>query len=89
MFPSSSPTTDSGAGLWFKIFYLGPSSNTTWATDCAAQINLTIPLTTPSGAHLLRLELPYSIKGWPAHSQWYANCTHVEIVRRGEERLGL
>jgi hypothetical protein len=83
MSPSDSPTTDPGDGPWFKIYYLGPSSNTTWATNRATQINFTIPRTTPPGTYLLRLELPFPIKDWPGHSQWYVNCAHVEIVGEG------
>lgn len=40
---------DLGDGDWFKIYYLGPNSDTTWATDRATQINFTIPETTPPG----------------------------------------
>lgn len=47
------------------------------------QINFTIPLATPPGTYLLRLELPFPIKDWPGHSQWYVNCAHVEIVGEG------
>jgi len=32
---------------------------------------------------LLRLELPFPIKDWPEHSQWYVNCAHVDIVGAG------
>ncbi|KAK7190675.1 hypothetical protein DPSP01_013395 [Paraphaeosphaeria sporulosa] len=83
MSASADPAKDDGSGDWFKIYYLGPSSNTTWATDRATQINFTIPLATPPGPYLLRLELPFPIKDWPGHSQWYVNCAHVNIVGDG------
>ncbi|KAF9732542.1 hypothetical protein PMIN06_005606 [Paraphaeosphaeria minitans] len=83
MSASADPASDAGDGDWFKIYYLGPSSNTTWTTERATQINFTIPLATPPGAYLLRLELPFPIKDWPGHSQWYVNCAHVRIVGDG------
>jgi hypothetical protein len=41
--------TDEGDGEWFKIWYLGPDSETHWATDRATQFNFSIPETTPPG----------------------------------------
>ncbi|KAJ4299866.1 hypothetical protein N0V90_005112 [Kalmusia sp. IMI 367209] len=49
MSKSDDLSTDAGDGDWFKIYYLGPSSDTTWATDRQVQINFTIPETTPPG----------------------------------------
>ncbi|KAK3215672.1 hypothetical protein GRF29_8g703876 [Pseudopithomyces chartarum] len=88
MSKSEDLATDIGDGDWFKIYYLGPDSDTTWATDRATQINFTIPETTPPGTYLLRLELPFPIKDWPGHSQWYVNCAHVDIVGNGGGKPG-
>jgi hypothetical protein len=32
---------------------------------------------------LLRLELPFPIKDWPGHSQWYVNCAHINLISSG------
>lgn len=37
---------------------------------------------------LLRLELPFPIKDWPGHSQWYVNCAQVNIVGGGRGTPG-
>jgi len=39
MSKSEDLSTDAGDGDWFKIYYLGPDSNTTWATDGATQVS--------------------------------------------------
>ncbi|KAF2683124.1 lytic polysaccharide monooxygenase [Lentithecium fluviatile CBS 122367] len=83
MSASEDLATDVGDGDWFKIYYLGPEDDTTWATAGATQINFSIPLTTPPGTYMLRLELPFPIKDWPGHSQWYVNCAHVDIIGAG------
>jgi hypothetical protein len=38
MSKSDDLATDIGDGDWFKIYYLGPDSDTTWATDRATQV---------------------------------------------------
>lgn len=40
MSASADPAADPGDGEWFKIYYLGPESNTTWATDRATQVRV-------------------------------------------------
>ena len=42
MSKSENLETDVGDGDWFKIYYLGPDSDTTWATDRATQVCATL-----------------------------------------------
>lgn len=44
MSKSENLATDVGDGDWFKIYYLGPNSDTTWATDRATQVNMPLTL---------------------------------------------
>ncbi|CAI6303570.1 unnamed protein product [Periconia digitata] len=76
-------STDLGDGEWVKIGYQGPNSSTTWSTDRATELFFDMPESTPPGTYLLRLELPFPIKDWPGHSQWYTNCAHVNIIGSG------
>jgi hypothetical protein len=71
-----------GSGDFFKIGYAGPVSATAWFLQDKFTMNATIPVTTPPGKYLLRIEqfLPSSQLG---QSQWFVNCAHVEIVGRG------
>lgn len=48
MSASADPSTDAGDGDWFKIYYLGPSSNTTWATDRATQVSTRLFFPSPT-----------------------------------------
>lgn len=43
MSKSEDLSTDAGDGDWFKIYYLGPDSDTTWATDRATQVRESCP----------------------------------------------
>ncbi|KAF1993579.1 lytic polysaccharide monooxygenase [Amniculicola lignicola CBS 123094] len=67
---------------WFKIASLTAKSDTEWTSYLENEVNFTIPLTTPPGDYLMRIET-----FWPSlyldSSQWYINCAHVNIVGQG------
>jgi hypothetical protein len=46
------------------------------------QVNFTIPLTTPPGRYLVRIE-QFMPTTQANYSQWYVNCAHVNIVGPG------
>ncbi|KAH8656692.1 glycoside hydrolase family 61 protein [Tricladium varicosporioides] len=71
-----------GDGEWFKIAYLGPSNDTNWSVEYQSDVNFTIPLTTPPGKYLLRIEhiWPMHTKGYAQH---YVNCAHIKVIGPG------
>ncbi|KAF2274014.1 uncharacterized protein EI97DRAFT_435397 [Westerdykella ornata] len=71
-----------GDGDWFKIAWNKPTTNYHWDTWGATEWNFTIPLKTPPGRYLLRVEdfMPSHIQG---QTQWYINCAHVNIIGQG------
>ncbi|KAK0707196.1 glycosyl hydrolase family 61-domain-containing protein [Apiosordaria backusii] len=72
-----------GDGDWFKIAIAGPENNNKWSLwPSASDFNFSIPLTTPPGRYLMRIE-----QFWPTnsynYSQWFVNCAHVNIIGEG------
>ncbi|KAF2679268.1 lytic polysaccharide monooxygenase [Lentithecium fluviatile CBS 122367] len=70
-----------GKGDFFKIAYAGVKDNKFVLLNEQA-MNFAIPVTTPPGKYLMRLE------HWMAdyrkgNSQWYVSCAHVEIKGSG------
>ncbi|KAF2684239.1 lytic polysaccharide monooxygenase, partial [Lentithecium fluviatile CBS 122367] len=45
-----------GSGEWFKIGYTGPLNSTTWASFDQKSVKATVPVTTPPGKFLARIE---------------------------------
>tara|TARA_R110002003_G_scaffold626_3_gene20884 strand:- start:1565 stop:2329 length:765 start_codon:yes stop_codon:yes gene_type:complete len=74
-----------GAGDFFKIGYAGPDSATSWSLQQYWAMNATIPVTTPPGKYLLRVE-QFLASSYLGQSQWFVNCAHVEIVGAGGGR---
>ncbi|KAK4177322.1 family 61 putative glycoside hydrolase [Triangularia setosa] len=72
----------SGDGDWFKIAVAGPENNNKWSLSDEGDFNFSIPLTTPPGRYLMRIE-----QFWPTssynYSQWFINCAHVNIIGPG------
>lgn len=69
-------------GDWFKIAYGGPVSDDKWLLWGEHDFNFTIPLRTPPGRYLMRIEqfMPTKISDY---TQWYVNCAHVNIIGPG------
>lgn len=71
-----------GDGDWFKIAVAGPKDNNSWLLSGEGDFNFSIPLTTPPGKYLMRIE-----QFWPTdlynYSQWFVNCAHVNIMGEG------
>lgn len=69
-------------GEWFKIALAGPVGNNEWAIFNKPDFNFTIPLTTPPGKYLMRIE-----QFMPTieldYTQWYVNCAHINIIGNG------
>jgi len=83
----TSPSTTSldnyaGDGDWFKIAYAGPLNSTDWSLYWKLGMNATIPLTTPPGKYLMRIE---QFMPGPKFNQteWYVACAQIEIVGPG------
>ncbi|KAF1953988.1 hypothetical protein CC80DRAFT_568499 [Byssothecium circinans] len=76
MSKSDNLSADVGDCDWFKIYSLGPNSDTTWTTDRATPRYLLPP--PPLGTSLSDQGLAWK------HRQWYVNCAHVDIVGVGE-----
>lgn len=71
-----------GRGNFFKIAYVGVENATSWNLIGKLGMNFTIPLTTPPGKYLMRIE-QFLVSPDKGQSQWYVNCAHVEIVGDG------
>ncbi|KAF2273092.1 uncharacterized protein EI97DRAFT_482708 [Westerdykella ornata] len=66
-------------GEWFKIAEWGFLNATAWVIQKWTEVNFTIPLTTPPGKYLLRMEhFTFS-----PSMQWYVNCAHIDVVGPG------
>jgi hypothetical protein len=48
----------------------------------ALGVNFTIPITTPPGKYLLRIE-HFFPSGNLGQSQWFVNCAHIDVVGNG------
>jgi hypothetical protein len=48
----------------------------------ALGVNFTIPITTPPGKYLLRIE-HFFPSGNLGQSQWFVNCAHINVVGNG------
>ncbi|KAK0745604.1 glycoside hydrolase [Schizothecium vesticola] len=72
-----------GDGDWFKIAYAGPLSNTEWQMwPDVSDFNFTVPLTTPPGKYLMRIENIFPETN-PGYRQFYVNCALVNIIGPG------
>ncbi|RYP11677.1 hypothetical protein DL765_007636 [Monosporascus sp. GIB2] len=72
-----------GDGDWFKIAYGGPLNDTAWSLyPFVSDFNFTVPLTTPPGKYLMRIEnlFPTASRGY---QQFYVNCALVNIIGPG------
>ena len=80
--PSDDLKTYKGDGDWFKIYYWGPKNDVEWLDYNQTQVNFTVPLTTPPGPYLLRIEqfMPTQSQNY---TQWYVNCAHVNVMGPG------
>lgn len=76
--------TDLADGDFFKIATVGPLNDTFWKTKLpgTTDVNFTIPLTTPPGTYLLRMEHMFVRDLWN-YTQLFVNCAHVNIVGPG------
>ncbi|KAF2649236.1 lytic polysaccharide monooxygenase [Lophiostoma macrostomum CBS 122681] len=71
-----------GSGPWFKIAYFGPKNDTNWLTRDQPGMNFSIPLTTPPGKYLLRIEHMYVRSAFNT-TQFYVECAQIEVVGPG------
>lgn len=74
-----------GKGDWFKIAYVGPTSNSSWALLGEKDIKFKVPKTTPPGKYLLRVEHLF-VHDRVNETQIYVSCAHVSIVGPGGGR---
>ncbi|KAF2655480.1 lytic polysaccharide monooxygenase [Lophiostoma macrostomum CBS 122681] len=82
--PNDDVASYDGLGDWFKIFYLGPLDDTTWAGLGRTGATFNIPKTTPPGEYLLRFESLWpSSSPEPYRAQLFTNCAQVKIVGPG------
>ena len=68
-----------GDGDWFKIASLGAQNDTWWQTRGQTGMNLTIPLSTPPGEYLLRVEHLYVRPDFNT-TQFYIACAQIEVL---------
>ncbi|KAI1169511.1 glycosyl hydrolase family 61-domain-containing protein [Nemania sp. FL0916] len=75
-------STYEGDGDWFKIASAGPINDTQWELIGGIDMNFTIPLTTPPGTYLMRMEhiMPMDARFSP---QFYISCAHINVVGPG------
>lgn len=71
-----------GDGEWFKIGTSGSSDGMYWDSNGKTEINFTIPLTTPPGKYLIRIE-HFNISPYYNGTQQFINCAHVEVSGPG------
>ncbi|KAF2791822.1 lytic polysaccharide monooxygenase [Melanomma pulvis-pyrius CBS 109.77] len=71
-----------GDGEWFKIWSSGSSDGQHWDTYRKAELNFTIPKTTPPGKYLVRVE-HFNISPIYGQTQQYINCAQVEVTGPG------
>jgi hypothetical protein len=73
-----------GKGDFFKIAYAGVKDNN-FSLLGEVAMNFTIPVTTPPGKYLMRIE-HWMVDYRKGHSQWYVGCAHVDIKGNGGGR---
>jgi hypothetical protein len=83
--PNPSLDTYDGSGDWFKIAYFGPKNDTYWLTRDQPGMNFSIPLTTPPGKYLLRIEHMYVRSAFNT-TQFYIECAQIDVVGPGGGR---
>jgi len=71
-----------GDGDWFKIGTSGASDGQHWDSANKPEMNFTIPLTTPPGKYLARVE-HFNISPYYNATQQFINCAHVEVIGPG------
>lgn len=80
--PNNDLKTYKGDGDWFKIASLTAKDDHTWIAFNETSVNFTIPLKTPPGPYLMRIEL-FWLYGPTLQVPSFVNCAHINVIGPG------